>query len=108
MPHVRIFRREVRCLFDSSSLVIMLTLQYSALCVLDPSHLEAQLASGTITLTLNSQQEICVLTKAGGTPLAVNDIMKVVLIGVGRVKELDATLKAALEKEARVRIVEVR
>lgn len=88
--------------------MLSLTPRFSALCVLDPSHLEAQLASGTITLTLNSQQEICVLTKAGGTPLAVDDIMKVVLIGVGRVKELDALLKAALEKEAKVRIVEVR
>ena len=48
------------------------------------------------------------LTKAGGTPLAVDDIMKVVLIGAGRVKELDASIKAALEKESRVRVVEVR
>lgn len=40
--------------------------------------------------------------------MAVDDIMKVVLIGVGRVKELDALVKTALEKEARVRVVEVR
>jgi exosome complex component RRP45 len=45
--------------------------------VLDPSHLEQQLANGTLTVTLNSQQEICVLSKAGGVPLPADDIMKV-------------------------------
>lgn len=49
----------------------------SSLCVLDPSHLEQQLSNGTLTVTLNSQQEICVLSKAGGVPLPADDIMKV-------------------------------
>ncbi|KAL8293246.1 hypothetical protein RQP46_000940 [Phenoliferia psychrophenolica] len=79
-----------------------------SLCVLDPTHLESLLASGTLTVTLNSQQEICVLSKAGGSPLPADDIMKVVQIGIQRVRDLDAMVKAALEREAKRRIVEVR
>lgn len=79
-----------------------------SLAVLDPSHLETLLASGTLTLTLNSQQEICVLSKAGGVPLPADDIMKVVSIGVQRVKEVDALIKSSLEREAKKHQVEVR
>lgn len=80
----------------------------SSLAVLDPTHLEAVLASGSLTLTLNAQSEICVLSKAGGVPLPADDIMRVVMIGVQRVREVDALVKAALEKDAKRRIVEVR
>jgi exosome complex component RRP45 len=66
--------------------------------VLDPTHLESLLCNGTITLTLNAQQEICVLSKAGGVPLPADDIMKVVTIAVQRVKEVDALIKKALDK----------
>lgn len=59
-------------------------------------------------MTLNSQQEICVLSKAGGAPLPADDIMKVVSIGIQRVKELDAMVKEALEREAKRRVIEVR
>jgi len=76
--------------------------------VLDPTHLEQQLANGTLTVTLNSQQEICVLSKAGGVPLPADDIMKVILIGVQRVKDVDAAIKGALEREAKAHVVEVR
>lgn len=50
---------------------------FSSLCVIDPTHLEQQISNGTLTVTLNSQQEICVLSKAGGVPLPADDIMKV-------------------------------
>lgn len=59
-------------------------------------------------MTLNSQQEICVLSKAGGAPLPTDDILKVVSIGIQRVKELDAMVKEALEREAKRRVIEVR
>lgn len=68
---------------------------------MDPTHLESLLSNGTLTLTLNSQQEICVLSKAGGVPLPADDIMKVVSIGVQRVKEVDALIKAALDRQAK-------
>lgn len=74
--------------------------------MLDPTHLESLLASGTLTVTLNSQQEICVLSKAGGAPLPADDIMKVVQIGIQRVRDLDAMVKAALEREVKRRAVD--
>lgn len=61
-----------------------------------------------MTLTLNSQQEICVLTKAGGVPLEVDVIMKVVMVGVTRVREIDEQVKLALAGDGKKRIVEVR
>ncbi|SCZ95803.1 BZ3500_MvSof-1268-A1-R1_Chr8-1g09808 [Microbotryum saponariae] len=76
--------------------------------LLDPSLLESQLCSGTLTLTLNAQQEICVLSKAGGAPLPADDIMKVVMIGTQRVKEVDAFIKKELERDEKRRRVEVR
>lgn len=67
--------------------------------VLDPSLLEAQLATGTLTLTLNSQNEICVLTKDGGEPISVAGIMRVIGFAKNRVVEIESIVKKALEKE---------
>jgi exosome complex component RRP45 len=58
--------------------------------ILDPSLLETQLCTGTITLTLNPQNEICVLTK---------DIMRIIGIAKLRVAEIEEIVKKALEKE---------
>lgn len=86
-----------------------ITLEYvSSMVVMDPSRLESLLAQGTLTVTLNSQQEICVLTKSGGVPLTADEIMKTVMMGAQKVKEIDAAIKGALEREAKRRIIEVR
>ena len=76
--------------------------------ILDPTHLEAVLSTGTLTLTLNAQRELCVLSKAGGTPLAATEIMGVVHVGVDRVRMMVKTIEIALEKDRGERIVEVR
>ncbi|GAA6001171.1 hypothetical protein JCM10207_007443 [Rhodosporidiobolus poonsookiae] len=70
-----------------------------SLAVLDPTHLESQLCTGTLTLTLNAQSEICVLSKQGGAPLAADDVMRAVTIGVERVRELEEMVVRALERE---------
>ncbi|WVQ70795.1 hypothetical protein IAR50_000317 [Cryptococcus sp. DSM 104548] len=75
--------------------------------ILDPSHLEEVLCAGTLTLTLNAQREICVLSKAGGTPLAADEIMGVVKIGVDRVRELVSNMEEALELDKANRVTEV-
>lgn len=80
----------------------------SSLAVLDPTHLESLLCTGTLTVALNSQSEICVLSKQGGAPLPADDVMRAVMIGVERVREVDEVVKAALEKEKKRRVVEVR
>ncbi|GAA5824690.1 hypothetical protein JCM3770_000088 [Rhodotorula araucariae] len=79
-----------------------------SLAVLDPTHLEQQLCTGTLTLALNAQSEICVLSKQGGAPLAADDVMKAVQIAAERVKEVDEVVVRALEAEKKRRVVEVR
>lgn len=51
-------------------------------------------------MTLNAQREICVLTKAGGSPMSVDEIMRCVNLASKKVKEIDALLKEALQKDA--------
>ncbi|GAA5999306.1 exosome complex component RRP45 [Rhodotorula paludigena] len=79
-----------------------------SLAVLDPTRLESQLCTGTLTLALNAQSEICVLSKQGGAPLAADDVLRAVTIGVERVREVDDKVRRALEDEKRRRVVEVR
>lgn len=75
--------------------------------ILDPSHIEEILAAGTMTITLNAQRELCVLSKAGGSPLSVDDVMDVVRVGVERVRENVKTIEEALENDKKSRVVEV-
>lgn len=81
---------------------------HSSLAVFDPTRLESQLCTGTLTLALNAQSEICVLSKQGGAPLAADDVLRAVTIGVERVREVDDKVRRALEDEKRRRVVEVR
>ncbi|GAA5861510.1 hypothetical protein JCM5353_003511 [Sporobolomyces roseus] len=76
--------------------------------VLDPSLLEQTLSNSLLTLTLNAQSEICVLSKQGGLPISADEIMRVLMAGVERVKELDERIKEALEEDKRKRVREVR
>lgn len=83
-------------------------LLHSNLLLLDPTSQETQVSTGTLTLTLNAQRELCVLSKAGGTPLGVDELMKVVTIGVDVVREMTAEIEAALKADEGVRVIEVR
>lgn len=86
----------------------LLALRHSNLLLLDPTSQETQVSTGTLTLTLNAQRELCVLSKAGGTPLGVDELMKVVTIGVSVVREMTAEIEAALKADEGVRVIEVR
>ena len=66
------------------------------------------MSTGTMTVTLNAQRELCVLSKAGGTPLSANDIMGVVRVGVDRVREQIKVMDAALARDQEERVIEVR
>lgn len=61
-----------------------------------------------MTLTVNSQQEICVVAKMGGVPMSGDEIMRVVMMASDKVKELDAVIKEALLRDAKQRVVEIR
>lgn len=65
------------------------------------------LASGTMTITLNAQRELCVLSKAGGTALAADEIMNIVRVGVERVRAIVKLMDEALAKDQGERVVEV-
>lgn len=60
-----------------------------------------------MTLTLNAQRELCVLTKAGGTPLAVGDVMKVINVAIDVVKEMSRDIDDALKLDASARVVDI-
>ena len=75
--------------------------------IIDPTHLESVLSTGALTITLNAQREICVLSKAGGTPLLPADIMSVVHVGVERVRDLMRIMDDALERDRGRRVIEV-
>ena len=76
--------------------------------VLDPSRLEQTLATGTLSMALNAQRELCVVQKAGGVPLTQEEVMRIVTFGSGKVKELDALVEARLREDWVGRNVEVR
>jgi exosome complex component RRP45 len=66
------------------------------------------LADGTMTITLNAQRELCVLSKAGGSALSPDEIMDVVRVGVERVRAMVKEMEEALEDDRTRRVVEVR
>ncbi|KAM0792216.1 hypothetical protein ACM66B_004912 [Microbotryomycetes sp. NB124-2] len=119
-PDVEVVGEDVTIHSAAERVPVTLAIHHSPLCmsfaffgedsvaVLDPTHLESQLAAGTLTLTLNAQGEICVLSKVGGTPLDADAIMNVVQIAATRVKEVDGLIKQSLEREAKRRVIEVR
>lgn len=60
-----------------------------------------------MTITLNAQRELCVLSKAGGSALTPEEIMGVVRVGVERVRAMVKEMEAALEADRGQRVVEV-
>jgi exosome complex component RRP45 len=61
-----------------------------------------------MTMTSNAQRELCVLSKAGGTPLAAEEMMGVVRVGVDRVREMVRIMEEAIELDKVGRVIEVR
>ena len=76
--------------------------------IFDPTHLESVISTGTLSITLNAQRELCVLSKAGGTALDPMDIMNVVRFGVDKVRELVKEMEEALQLDQSLRVIEVR
>ncbi len=59
-------------------------------------------------MALTKHSELCVVQKAGGIPLTIEEIMHVTKIGIERVKELDEWLEARLAEDWTRRRVEVK
>ncbi|CAD6590641.1 MAG: hypothetical protein TREMPRED_005835 [Tremellales sp. Tagirdzhanova-0007] len=118
-PEVEVTGDEVIFHSPDERAPVLLAIHHTPLCItfayfdslqpiIDPTHLETVLSTGTLTLTLNAQRELCVLSKAGGTPLAASEIMGVVHVGVDRVRIMVKIVEDALEKDRGERVVEVR
>ncbi|KAF9423482.1 Exosome complex component RRP45 [Podila epigama] len=71
--------------------------------IVDPTHLEEQIKEGDMTLTLNVHKEVCAMSKAGGIPMEVDQILQCSKIAVVKVAEITAQIQAALEADAKKR-----
>ena len=76
--------------------------------LLDPSHLEETLSAGLLSVALNAQRELCVVQKAGGVPLAPEDVLRIMDVAVQKARELDKIVERALQEDWQGRTVEVR
>jgi len=65
----------------------------------DPQWKEESVMKGRITMILNIHKEICGVQKAGGIPLAMQQILRATKIAMVKVKELTAVIKEALKKD---------
>ena len=76
--------------------------------ILDPSRLEQTLSTGSLSVALNAQRELCVVQKAGGVPIAADEIMRIIDVGVVKVRDLDHLVDQRLQEDWLERKVEVR
>jgi exosome complex component RRP45 len=65
--------------------------------------LEQQSKEGDMTITMNIHKEICALSKAGGIPLEMDQVLRCSQIAVIKVTEITELIQKTLEddKEAR-------
>jgi exosome complex component RRP45 len=80
----------------------------SPIIILDPTTLEQTLAEGTLSIALTKHADLCVVQKAGGIPLTVEEVMHVTRVGVERVREVNEIIEQRLSEDWSGRRVEVR
>ena len=61
-----------------------------------------------MSISLNAQRELCVVQKAGGVPLAPDEVLRIINVAVGKAKELDRLVEQRLKEDWATRNVEVR
>ncbi|OAD81394.1 hypothetical protein PHYBLDRAFT_25590 [Phycomyces blakesleeanus NRRL 1555(-)] len=69
----------------------------------DPSYLEEQVKEGDMTITMNIHKEICALSKAGGIPLEMDQVLRCSQIALVKVTEITEQIKKALEDDKAAR-----
>lgn len=69
----------------------------SDVVLVDPDLLEEQLQTGSLTLTVNIDNEICSISKAGGSPISTQKLIECVDIAKHRGAELNAEIRRALQ-----------
>jgi len=71
--------------------------------IVDPTYLEEQIKEGDMTLTLNVHKEVCAMSKAGGIPMEIDQILQCSKVAVIKVAEITAQIQSALEADAKKR-----
>ena len=67
--------------------------------VVDATMREEQCCEGEITVVANKSGEVCAISKQGGVPTDALVLLGCIDTALGKVRELDAVVKGALEKE---------
>jgi len=67
--------------------------------VVDPNLLEEQVKEGDMTITLNSHKELCIIHKAGGIPLEIDQILRCTKIASVKVAEITELINTALKED---------
>lgn len=69
----------------------------STVMLVDPSWKEEKIAAGKMTITLNAQNELCAIQKAGGVAMLPADIIRATKIAATKVGEISQAVSAALK-----------
>ncbi|KAI8643390.1 ribosomal protein S5 domain 2-type protein [Parasitella parasitica] len=77
--------------------------KHQELLVVDPNYLEEQAKEGDMTITMNIHKEICALSKAGGIPLEMDQVLRCSQIAIIKVIEIDEMIKKVLEEDKEAR-----
>jgi exosome complex component RRP45 len=64
--------------------------------VLDPNLKEEEVMGGRITITINSQGEICAVQKGGGVGVSASELMRCIRIASAKAQSITETLKKAV------------
>ncbi|RUS22501.1 hypothetical protein BC937DRAFT_88714 [Endogone sp. FLAS-F59071] len=75
------------------------------LLVVDPTILEDQIREGDMTITMNIHKEICALSKAGGIPLEMEQVIRCSKIAIVKVTEITEQIQKALADDRQKRWV---
>lgn len=71
--------------------------------VVDPNYLESQAKEGDMSITMNVHREICNLSKAGGIPLEMDQVIRCSKIASVKVSTVDELIKKVLEQDKEAR-----
>jgi exosome complex component RRP45 len=66
------------------------------LLLVDPSIIEEQIREGDMTVAMNIHKEICTLSKAGGIPLEMDQIIRCSKIATTKTAEITELIQKAL------------
>lgn len=76
---------------------------HSELLVVDPNYLEEKVKEGDMTITMNIHKEICALSKAGGIPLEMDQVLRCSQIALVKVNDATECIQKALEQDRQAR-----